>query len=37
MDAIIDTLNDMAIRFMSVYNPQFFCEVIVPMATGFLN
>lgn len=33
----MDILNELAVKFMSFYNPQFFCEVIVPMATGFFN
>ena len=32
-----DILDELAAWFMGFYNPQFFCEVIVPMATGFFN
>jgi hypothetical protein len=32
-----DKLNELAVWFLGFYNPQLFCEVIVPMATGFFN
>jgi hypothetical protein len=32
-----DALNEAAVWFMGFYNPQFFCEVIVPIISGALN